>query len=289
MINNDFSNIAPPSYQKSMEATDQEYNDEYNENREEKFQDIVDKYEINMDFAQRLQQLTGFKVAFIFDDSGSMNSTLKESPLNNENTLLKATRFDELKYFAKIAFEVVTLFDPEGASVYFLNKKPSPVHNVKNENQLDELFNFRPRGYTPLPRILNNLLRDNEAHLAERKLLILIATDGEPTNDKGKPAIDEFVEALRRRSPRIYTTIIACTDDDDSVKYLNNLDKTLENLDVVDDYISERAEVKDAKGANFPFSFGDYVVKSLIGSIDPELDNLDEKSNNKSDDCCLIL
>ena len=66
-------------------------------------------------------------------------------------------------------------------------------------------------------------------------------------------------------------------------------DKDIHNLDVVDDFISERKEVKAARGSNYPFSFGDYVVKSLIGSIDPELDNLDEKSNVVKDDCCLIL
>ena len=41
------------------------------------------------------------------------------------------------------------------------------------------------------------------------------------------------------------------------------------NLDVMDDYRSERAEIQRTRGANFPFSFGDYIVKSLLGSIDP--------------------
>lgn len=42
------------------------------------------------------------------------------------------------------------------------------------------------------------------------------------------------------------------------------------------------AEVKKAKGASYPFSFGDYVVKSLIGSVDPELDGMDEALCNCS-------
>jgi len=37
-----------------------------------------------------------------------------DSPLNTENNLLKATRWDELQFFAKIALEICTLFDPEG-------------------------------------------------------------------------------------------------------------------------------------------------------------------------------
>lgn len=82
--------------------------------REDKFRSIINKHEISLDFAQRIQKLQGFKIAFIFDDSGSMNSTLSESPLNNNNTLMRATRWDELKYFATISIEIASLFDTEG-------------------------------------------------------------------------------------------------------------------------------------------------------------------------------
>ena len=46
--------------------------------RDEKFQNIVNKYEIRQEYADILQQLQGFKITFIFDDSGSMNSVLNE-------------------------------------------------------------------------------------------------------------------------------------------------------------------------------------------------------------------
>lgn len=54
------------------------------------------------------------------------------------------------------------------------------------------------------------------------------------------------------------------------------------NLDVVDDFRNERQEIRKIKGPSFKFSFGDYVVKSLIGSIDEELDKMDEENN-----CCV--
>lgn len=284
-MSNEFTDIAaPPSYYSSTKQPDL-----YDINsREEKFRSIVDKHEISLDFSQRLQQLQGFKVVFIFDDSGSMRAPLMDSPLNNENSLLKATRWDELQFFAKIALEVVTLFDPDGVSVYFLNKKPSPIHNIKNESELTALFADQPRGFTPLPRVLQQVLNENNRYLIEKKLLIIIATDGEPTNDRGISAIQEFKQILISRSPKVFTTIVACTDDDDSVDYLNKWDRDLNNLDVVDDFRSERKEVRAAKGPAFPFTFGDYVVKSLIGSIDPELDNLDEKTNSESCPCSII-
>lgn len=152
---------------------------------EDKFRAIVDKHEISLDMAQRLQQLRGFKIVFIFDDSGSMNAPLDDSPLNNANSLMKATRWDELQYFAKISVEIASLFDSDGCSIYFLNKQPSPLHNITDESQVAPLFNEKPRGFTPLPRVLDTVLRDNGPYLAEKKLLVVIATDGEPTDDNG--------------------------------------------------------------------------------------------------------
>jgi hypothetical protein len=120
------SNIPPPDYQ-TLE--DQRLDTEQRVHRvnsdlflstEEKYREIVNKHEINIEYAKRLNLLQGYKIVFIFDDSGSMNTPLSESPLNKQNTLLKATRWDELQYFAKISVEIATLFDPEGSQKVFI-------------------------------------------------------------------------------------------------------------------------------------------------------------------------
>ena len=46
-------------------------------------------------------------------------------------------------------------------------------------------------------------------------------------------------------------------DDDQSMAYLNDWDKKIPNLDVVDDYRSERKEIQACRGKDIPFSFGD--------------------------------
>ena len=65
---NDFTDIsappAPPGYNVPGQF----------KSREERFREIIEKHEISVDFSQRLQQLQGFKIVFIFDDSGSMNA-----------------------------------------------------------------------------------------------------------------------------------------------------------------------------------------------------------------------
>ncbi len=46
-------------------------------------------------------------------------------------------------------------------------------------------------------------------------------------------------------------------DDNESMRYLNDWDKNIPNLDVVDDYKSEKKEILNWQGDSFPFSFGD--------------------------------
>ena len=83
--------------------------------------------------------------------------------------------------------------------------------------------------------------------------------------------------------------------DSDYHRYMNNWDKKIANVDVADDYRSEREEIHRAQGKDFPFSFGDvsrllfissvasldshsqYVVKVLMGGVDTWFDTLDER------------
>jgi hypothetical protein len=71
------------------------------------------------------------------------------------------------------------------------------------------------------------------------------------------------------RTPQAYVTFLACTDDLQDVNYLSAWDKSIPNLDVMDDYRSERAEIQRVRGPNFPFSYGDYIAKAILGSVDP--------------------
>lgn len=91
-----------------------------------------------------------------------------------------------------------------------------------------------------------------------------------PTNVNGELDIATLEGVLRNeRTPLTYVTFLACTDDLQAVNYLSYWDKAIPKLDVLDDYRSERAEIQRTRGIHFPFSFGDYIVKALLGAIDP--------------------
>ena len=87
---------------------------------------------------------------------------------------------------------------------------------------------------------------------------------------------------------------MACTDDDECMAYLISADSSIARLDVTDDFPSERREVLAAQGGGFHFTFGDYCVKALLGSVDPYFDSLDSGSFNRrgagggGDGCCAV-
>jgi hypothetical protein len=150
------------------------------QSREDRFRAIINKHEISQQFSSKLQKLNSFKIVFVFDDSGSMNTTLEDSPLNSG--LLKATRWDELKYFSKICIDIANIFNQEGTDVYFLNRPMA--RNVRSPDDLVPYMFNPPNGYTPLSRVIGTVLNNNTpSFLQEKKLLIIIVTDGEPTGE----------------------------------------------------------------------------------------------------------
>jgi len=248
--------------------------------RLEKFRHIIMKYNINYDFAFRLRGIEGFNIVMILDDSSSMSTPNIDRNQNNLSPFHHLpTRWDELKHVVSIIVDLASTLDPDGIDIYFLNR--SPLLHINDSSQLNETFNRIPNGPSPITRVLQEVLNIKRSVIHDRKLLILIATDGLPTDDRGENDLKRLEKVLRNeRFPsidRIYITFIACTNDLQSVGYLNQFDRKIPFVDVLDDYQSERAEILAIQGKNFPFSYGDYVVKILMGSIDPWFDQLDEK------------
>jgi hypothetical protein len=251
-----------------------------NEERLEKFKNVITKYDINYEFAFRLRGIEGFEVVMILDDSSSMYTPIIDRDQKNLSPFSQLpTRWDELKHVVSIVVDLASTLAPDGIDIYFLNR--APLLRVNDSSRLNETFSRLPNGPTPLTRVLSEVLNIKRSKVQDRKLLILIATDGLPTDDNGQNDLKRLEKVLRNeRYPsedRIYVTFIACTNDLQSVGYLNQFDKKIRNVDVLDDYQSERAEILAVQGKKFPFSYGDYVVKILMGAIDQWFDQLDEK------------
>jgi hypothetical protein len=247
--------------------------------RLDKFRSIIMRYNISYDYAFRLRALEGFEITMILDDSTSMRTPIIEDQEKLSPFAQLPTRWDELRQIVSIVVDLAATLDPDGIDIYFLNRQP--LLHVTDSSQLNETFSRPPHGLTPISRVLSYVLDLKRPHVHDRKLLIIIATDGLPTDDRGQDDLAGLENVLRNeRHPsmdRMFVTFIACTNDLQSVAYLNNFDRRIPYVDVLDDYHSERAEVLAAQGKNFQFSYGDYVAKLLMGSVDQWFDKLDEK------------
>lgn len=228
-------------------------------------------HEIRADFAAKLRQLEGYDIVFLVDDSGSMSS----------RTTGTATRWSEVQQFANCVVEIATCLDPDGIDLRFLNRKG--FTNVKSVSQVESAFKPPPDGGTPLSAAVRSILHDKAESIREKKMLLVIATDGQPSE-----GVATFRSTLTQKPPNVFVSIVACTEDEKAVGYLNEFDKNIPRVDVCDDFVSERREVLAARGPSYPFSFGDYVVKVLLGSIDSFFDQLDEKRGGGRG-CCEVM
>lgn len=116
---------------------------------------------------------------------------------------------------------------------------------------------------------------------------------GQPTDDFGNIELQNFVTFMRSKPEKLFVSILACTDDEDSVDYLDGMMAAkYPNLDVSEDYRSEAKEVKATGGK---LTFGDYVCKVLLGPIDPSFGDAglgligsEPKKEPKKGGCCTI-
>ena len=253
--------------------------DQVEQSRLDQFRNVCRIHEISDMFASKLRQLEGYEIFVIMDDSGSMTHPVQNHLLNADPYGKQVTRWDEAKSICRVIIDIAALMDKSGIDFYLLNKPP--VFGVYNHTQLEGVFEITPNGYTPIVPALRTIL---QLPTNDKKRLIIIITDGQPTGEDNKPDIDTFRDVLEdERSDDDHVVIVACTDEKTTMEYLNGWDKELERLDVADDYLSELAEVQAKLGKKFVFTFGDYIVKILLGSIDPEMDNLDELHRRCSD------
>lgn len=221
--------------------------------------------------AERLRQLLGFEIVIVCDDSGSMITPVDGT---------QRTRWDELCEIVKKIIRIGVKFDSNGLDIYFLNRLP--YKNVKDPTTVDKAFQEPPYGFTPLVPVLQEIFTSKLADRGrDKKLLVLVATDGVPTDNDGNEVTEELQHLMKeiRRADTTYVSFLLCTDDENCIEYMRDWDKRMTNFDFTDDYRTEKARIQECqKNKKLRFSYGDYVVKALIGAIDPEINALNEFS-----------
>lgn len=239
--------------------------------RMNRFRELARYYDIRDDFAVRMRALEGKDIVFVCDDSGSMQTPGSLRVSGSDAFAVRATRWDELRHTTNMVAQFASVMDPDGIDVYFLNR--GQVGSVTDPSQLEPWFATAPYGSTPLVNTLRRVFADKAKSLAEREVFVYVVTDGVP--DEGIPALRE---ALLSMPASAHVTILACTNERSVLSQLQTLDEGVPRVDVLDDYDHEREEVLKAQGKGFAFSFGDYIMKAMLGALDPYMDALDEAS-----------
>lgn len=249
--------------------------------RIDKLQSILDKHHVTIVSKDSLAVLEDYNFIAICDDSESMRMSAK--PKEERRLGEKpVTRWHELQEGVSLLVDLLTCFRPEGLDVYFLNS--GTVRSVKSSGneKLQNIFQAGPTGKTPLTTRLREAAADVSAR-SELPTIIFIFTDGEPDGGPKKfvKTLGELVSGGRsskksKKAPQFRIQIMACSNNDDEIAWLNEIDQQSDLIDVTDDYYNEKRRVMAIRGDDYAFTRSDWLVKAILGPVDKSVDNVNE-------------
>eukprot|EP00929_Paragymnodinium_shiwhaense_P122892 TRINITY_DN96141_c0_g1_i1.p1 TRINITY_DN96141_c0_g1~~TRINITY_DN96141_c0_g1_i1.p1 ORF type:complete len:286 (+),score=64.67 TRINITY_DN96141_c0_g1_i1:87-944(+) len=236
---------------------------------------VLEKNAVSIAKPEDFEVLMNYDIALILDDSGSMRSRAGDSGLLFGQS---TTRWDELQQTAQQVIDVATAFTPEGIDVRFLNQGKVAAVQSGDDPRLAAKFAVRPSGSTPLTETVQAVLQE---HRGKKPLLVVVCTDGLP-NGGVAPLARVIEDSIWRSRGSIRFQLMACTDNDDDIAWMNTLDYKYSEVDTTDDYHTERREVL-RRGVYRRFERGDWIAKALLGAVSKKFDCADDMSVDSSD------
>lgn len=241
-----------------------------------RFDQLVTQNELRPEVAAQLKQvLSTCEIVLLCDDSDSMTKPIAEEG-TDAFAPKRSTRWLELKKLAASIIDFVTAINPDGLDIYFLNRPP--ITKVTSIAGLQITFGTPPSGKTPLIAAINQIYYDKGTIPANKNLLIVVITDGEPTDGSR----DDLRRTLINKRDNVHISFAECTDNADDMEYLDQWDGQIRNFDNTDDYREELARVKNVQGSQFKFDFTDYVIKILLATFVRWYFNLDQVRVNQN-------
>lgn len=247
------------------------------------FQDVCVALDIHSSYIEYMNKIMHYgNIIFLCDDSGSMNAL---------NTDSNKRRYEEL--FENLEY-AITLVKAIGSncniSIEFLNN-PRVYTNVESyESVKYDLLNQSFNGRTPL---ITSLEKIYSKYNSEVNNLIVVITDGSPTDSTHKSMFADTIKKIVSNK-YFYISFLVCTDNDEDVEYLNNIDKDYDKVEVLDDYESEKKEVLKSQGKDYKYTKYTHIARTILSPMCPELNKLDEinltkKSSSKKHSYCTLL
>lgn len=258
------------------------------------------RYEVNTLYLPSIRNLGSYDVVYILDDSGSMSMIADQDAPQN------GTRWFELQQAVRVVSEC-HLAVGQSFDAYFLNR--GTYRNVTRYEDLDAAFRSAPSGGTNTLATLQRVFQDKAHAEMARPLIVHIFTDGHPTNAFGQEdtaSLQNYL-ASRPHMRRTFISFVLCTDDEDieliyrpweyrvrGVMGWRGPTCGIPGVDVTEDYRGELRDVRRVRGMRYRFSYGDYIVKVLMGVVDPAVHAVDLPAGaniygSSGGGCCTIL
>jgi len=210
---------------------------------------IFDEYNIPEDLRIKVtENLSNKKLIILCDDSGSMN--------NIENG---DSRWNHLKNIIKIIAEMQFSLRNR-CDIRFLNKLTDPCFT---SDQVDKIFALKPSGITPLVTIMKSIM--NELKNEKNEIILLLALDGNPTDNGIIDPVKEFHKIIKKMPKNITLSVMVMTSDKNSVSYLFD-----SNISILNDYFLMKSD-------NESYNIGLHAMKFMTPDI---------KKNDKK---CIIV
>ncbi|KAJ3100251.1 hypothetical protein HDU97_002387 [Phlyctochytrium planicorne] len=248
--------------------------------REVDFERIQRSWNLEREICFDLVALGLYDIIVFGDDSGSM--------VGAEG----GTRIDDLKVILERTVEISTLFDTDGISLRFMNydlpgKSGDNIRSPFNIGSLLSTIPFRyttPLGTELKSKILNPMVRDRlRRGEFVKPCLVIIITDGEP-HPEPRWTVREVILEMKRElrasgwpEKSVAYQFAQCGRDMQAQDFLGELDSDPligDVIDAVSYYELEEEEFRKKTGQTLSPEL--YLVKLLIGAINPAYDAQDE-------------
>jgi len=250
-------------------------------------------FEVPLGLINKLMALQMYHLKFIIDDSGSMNagtdsmiSEAHEAALRGQ-TLSRTTpmtRWQEAETRLHTMVDILSFIPTKSIEIRFMNA--SNVINLQRSGKTREDFakdshaqiveNFSTievKYRTPTLRVLTESFRN--AAKSREPCMHYLVTDGVPTDC----IVQQVADLIKTRSnpERNPLTLISCTDEDDEVEWMKQVEEVAPYCSEIDDYTGEKAEILNDQGVAFPYTKGYWLISQLVSAINPnDLDAMDE-------------
>lgn len=254
----------------------------YSENQLQYIADLVSQNDLDLltkklsfqsvELTIELTALALFDIVILADDSGSM--------------LFDRERVDDLTFIISSISEIITLFDKDGISIRTFNGSLSVDNLTDEKNVKSAISKMNFSGGTPIASSLSNkilnpmIIKLINKNALQKPVLVLIITDGQPDSKNDVvnviSSLKSTLEKSKYGSSAVSFQFAQVGRDRQAQEWLSEIDSdnVIGNMIDATSYFEYEQEEYMKKGLHLtPYL---WLLKLLMGSIDPKYDEEDE-------------